>query len=111
MKASVNSVAVFAPNWLGDSVMALPAIADIRRGIGDARLTIVSRAGVAPFFRLVPGIDRIVTVEKGVGRDFDAIVLLPNSFHSALTAWRAGIPQRWGYRSDWRSPLLTKAIA
>ena len=41
---------------------------------------------------------------------FDAAVLLPNSFHTALTAWRAGIPERWGFRTDWRRPLLTRAI-
>ena len=23
---------------------------------------------------------------------------------------RAGIPERWGYRSDWRAPLLTRAV-
>jgi len=106
----VNSVAVYAPNWLGDSVMALPAIADVRRGIGGATLTIVSRAGVAPFFQLVPGVDRVMPIEGGVGSDVDAVILLPNSFHSALTAWRAGVPERWGYRTDWRGPLLTKGI-
>jgi heptosyltransferase-2 len=37
-------------------------------------------------------------------------ILLPNSFQSALAAWRAGIAERWGYRTDWRRALLTRAI-
>ena len=41
---------------------------------------------------------------------FDAAILLPNSFQVALTAWRAKVPERWGYRTDWRGPLLTRAI-
>jgi heptosyltransferase II len=41
---------------------------------------------------------------------FDTAILLPNSFHAALTAWRADVPERWGYRSDWRRALLTRAI-
>jgi heptosyltransferase-2 len=45
------------------------------------------------------------------GRGFDAALLFPNSFHAALIAFRAGIPERWGYRTGWRSTLLTRAIA
>ena len=35
-------------------------------------------------------------------------VLLPNSFGSALAAWQAGMPERWGYATDGRGPLLTR---
>jgi heptosyltransferase-2 len=38
-------------------------------------------------------------------------VLLPNSFAAALIAKRAGIPERWGFATDWRGGMLTKAIA
>src|SRR6185295_17822657 len=55
---------VFAPNWLGDAVMALPAIADVRRAAPDASLTIAARQGIAPLFSLVPGIDDVLVLEK-----------------------------------------------
>src|SRR4029079_12809410 len=42
---------------------------------------------------------------------FDTAILLPNSFFSALSVYRAGIPERWGYRADWRGALLTRAVA
>src|SRR5437667_5943812 len=103
--------------------MALPAIADLRRALPDASLTIAARPAIAPLFTMVPGIDDVVVLEKR-GREsfsrerhendsrprFDVAVLFPNSFYTALTAWRAGIPDRWGYRTDWRRPLLTRAI-
>ena len=123
MKATVARFVVFAPNWLGDAVMALPAIADVRRALPDASLTVAARPAIAPLFSLVPGIDDVLVLEKrgresfswkGREKDsrplFDTAVLLPNSFHAALTAWRAGVPERWGYRTDWRRPLLTRAI-
>src|SRR5262249_16840161 len=44
-------------------------------------------------------------------RQFDAAILLPNSFQAAWAAWRAGIPERWGYRTDWRRLLLTRTVA
>jgi heptosyltransferase-2 len=40
---------------------------------------------------------------------YDLAVLLPNSFGSALLAAVAGVPERWGYATDRRGFLLTRA--
>jgi heptosyltransferase-2 len=109
----VERLVIVGPNWLGDAVMALPAIADVRRGRPDASLTVAARASIAPLFSLVPGIDDVVVIPpRGAAplSGHDVAVLLPNSFHSALTAARAGVRERWGYRTDWRGVLLTRAI-
>jgi heptosyltransferase-2 len=111
MNATVTRLVVFAPNWLGDAVMSIPAIEDIRRGAPDASLTIAARSAIAPVFSLVPGIDHFVGPRDLRSQKFDAAVLLPNSFHAALVARRADIPERWGYRTDWRGWLLTRAVA
>lgn len=113
---------VVAPNWLGDAVMALPAIADLRRGMPDASVAIAARPAIAPLFSLVPGVRDLVVLERRGANwadglqplragSFDTALLLPNSFQSALTAWRAGIPERWGYRAQGRAVLLTRSIA
>jgi heptosyltransferase-2 len=111
----MNRLVILAPNWLGDAVMALPAIADVRRQWPDARITMAARPSIAPLFRLAPGVDDIVDLEQlnGVTRgdsEFDTALLLPNSFRSALLVKRAGIPERWGYRTQWRTALLTRGI-
>jgi heptosyltransferase-2 len=106
-------VLIVAPNWLGDAVMALPAIRDVRRHFSGESLTIAARQSVATLFRAVPGVDRIVMLDakKSVARlSADIGILLPNSFRSALLLRQAGVKERWGYRSDFRSLLLTKAI-
>ena len=121
-------VLVHAPNWLGDMVMALPAIASIRRHFPSDTLAVAAPASLAPLFSAVPGVDLVVPLEgaEAGGKSrrwvwraqarviasgrFDVVILLPNSFHAAWVAKRAGVPERWGYRADLRGWLLTKAI-
>jgi heptosyltransferase-2 len=113
MKLIVSRVVVFAPNWLGDAVMALPAIADVGRALPAGALTIAARPTIAPLFGLLPAIgDVVLLTKKGpeTRSPLSTAILMPNSFQSALLAWRAGIAERWGYRTDWRRPLLTRAI-
>jgi heptosyltransferase-2 len=105
---------VFAPNWLGDAVMALPALTDLRARLPEASIDVAARLPVAPLFTMVPSIDTVVTLDRHIDRlrrgQYDAALLLTNSFHSARVVWRAGIPERWGYRRDFRTLLLTKSV-
>lgn len=119
-----GEVLVLAPNWLGDAVLALPAIADVRRAFPDARLAVAGRRSVAGLFRLVSGIDEIIALRSDARwwrraafrADVDALrrndlaILLPNSFQSAWMVQQASIAERWGYRTDVRSRLLTRAV-
>src|SRR5258708_24804917 len=110
----VKRMVIVAPNWLGDAVMALPAIADLRRAMPDAAITVAARPAIAPLFSLVPDVDDDMgasVTDNPNDAPYDAALLLPNSFHSAWTAYRAHIPERWGYRTDWRGRLLSRAVA
>jgi len=125
MSASPARLVVLAPNWLGDAVMALPALADLRRAHPEAHLTVAGRGSVASLFAMVPGVDAVLTLPGRGGiaalrtwRDdaatlaggrFDRAVLFPNSFASAWIASRAAIPERWGLATDLRARLLTRA--
>ncbi len=118
---------VLAPNWLGDAVMALPAYADIRRHFSAAHVAVAARPGVAPMFTMVDGVDEVITLPGGGGwrawtegaKDIDALtagsfdtaILFPNSYGAARIADKAGIRDRWGYATDSRARLLTRAIA
>jgi heptosyltransferase-2 len=115
----ITRLVVRTPNPLGDAVLALPAIAAVRRAFADASLAIAAPGSLAPMFDEDTSArqDELVTLaDKGDvaalrnGR-FDAILLLPNSFRSAWVARRAGIAERWGYSGALRGPLLTRRIA
>ncbi len=107
------SIVILAPNWLGDAMFALPAIRDVRRHFAGRPLTVAARASIAPVFRAVPGIDHIKVLERKKEAsqiEADIGILFPNSFRSAWILKRAGVKERWGYGSDFRSLLLTKAV-
>jgi heptosyltransferase-2 len=109
-----------APNWLGDAVMALPALESLRAALPAAHITIAATGSIAPMFEedtsaapdavLTIGDRRREAAVLAAGR-FEAALLLPNSFRTAWDARRAGIGERWGVAANLRSVLLTRAIA
>ena len=118
-QSASKRVIVFAPNWLGDAVMALPAIDDVRRHAAGASISVAARPSIAPLFALVPGIGEVVVVDRrgrgwreGVRQlregSFDAALLLPNSLKSAVTRG-ARIPER-GATARRDAPVLTRAV-
>jgi heptosyltransferase-2 len=122
----MKRLVILSPNWLGDAVMALPAIADVRRAAPEASITVAARPAIAPLFDVVPEVNQTIVLSKPAaihdvagwraagdelgGNRFDAALLFPNSMHAAILVSRAGIPERWGYRTGWRGGLLTRAI-
>jgi heptosyltransferase-2 len=119
-------VLVVAPNWLGDAVMSLPALADVRRAHPQGRLTVAARPSVAPLFGMVPGVDQTIETrwrgsltdrqplndyaQRLLSEHIDVAILFPNSFASAWALRRARVTERWGYAADLRRPLLTRAV-
>ncbi len=117
---------VRATNWVGDVVMSLPAVRALRASDPNGTLAILARPWVAELYRLLPEVDEVVADDAngsdadsnargrlaGVIRAarFDRAVILPTSFESAWTLARAGVPERIGYRGEWRGLLLTSAV-
>jgi heptosyltransferase II len=115
-----------ATNWIGDAIMALPALHAIRAKFPDTHIAIVARPYVADIYRNQGVCDELIPYDPQAkhlgwrGREllarelralkFDTALLLQNAFDAAWLAWRAGIPQRIGYARDARSLLLTHAI-
>lgn len=115
-----------ATNWVGDVVISLPALRALRAHHRRDRLAVLARPWVAELYRLLPEVDEVLVEEPG-GRHagaegrrrlaaelkekaFDRAILLPRSFTTAFTAFRAGIRERWGYRGELRSPFLTHPV-
>ncbi|HVQ12260.1 MAG TPA: lipopolysaccharide heptosyltransferase II [Vicinamibacterales bacterium] len=126
MTMEVERLLVVSPNWLGDAIMALPAIGDLRRHFPRSRLLVAARKSVAGLFAMTPIADEVVVlewagrlwsrasrradVEKLRSAHADLGVVLPNSFASAWLIKSAGIRERWGYAADLRDRLLSRAV-
>lgn len=118
-------ILVRGANWIGDAVMSIPALRELRRIFPDSQITLHTRSWADGLFGNVDFIDELVTFDKHRWpikdvydnsqflRDdkFDLAILLPNSFESALTSYLTRIPRRIGYNKDVRGLLLTDPVA
>lgn len=108
-----------SPNWLGDAVMAIPAVRAFKLGRPDARVSVLCPQKLAGLWQRVGDVDEVIGIEPGEsifatagklrGR-FEAAVLLPHSLRSALEVWLAGIRRRVGYAGHSRSAFLDQII-
>jgi lipopolysaccharide heptosyltransferase II len=112
-------IAVRLPNWLGDTVMAVPALAAVRAAWPQARVlaagpwaSLLAQQGLAnvlvDYSRAWRGRLRAADTVSAFGPEL--AILLPNSFESALAAWYWGARRRVGFASGGRSTLLTDAV-
>lgn len=113
-------ILVRAPSWVGDVVMATPALRALRSAHPRAEITLEGRPFLAGLVRGLPSVD-VFLPDAGRGtlararelrqRRFDWAVLLPDSTRAALGPCLARIPLRAGYaREPLRRALLTLAL-
>jgi heptosyltransferase II len=107
------------PNWLGDTVLALPTFRALRGAVPGAELwclgpwvgpVLETEAGVAR--RLAPPgrvAARLAQARRLRRARFDLALILPNSFETALAGWLSGARWRVGY-GEGRRRLLTHAL-
>lgn len=119
-------ILVRANNWIGDVVIATPALRALRQAFPNAQISVLAKPWVLPLLRHHPAIDRLLLFDAG-GRHrgargivrlmgdlrrepFDGAVLLQRAFQAALLACGARIPVRAGLTTDGRALLLTHRV-
>ena len=114
-----ETLIVRLPNWLGDTVMAVPTLRALRAARPQARIV-----AVGPWSGLLAQdtlVDTVVVYPRALGARVrladtarglraDVAILLPNSLESALAAWYWGARRRIGFAVGGRSWLLTDRI-
>ncbi|HIP07066.1 MAG TPA: lipopolysaccharide heptosyltransferase II [Mariprofundaceae bacterium] len=102
-----KQIVLMPPNWLGDVVLAQPALRAITTQHKDAKTLVFGRGWLPellPFLNLEHASVQFVSE---LPKKSDAVFLFPNSLRSAWQAWKSGAKQRIGFRKDGRSLLLT----
>lgn len=117
-------IVVRGTNWVGDAVMTIPALHELRRIFPDAQITLSTLNWAKGIFQDIDFVDEILGFDREKSsfktvlsqakvwreKKFDLAVIFPNSFESALLAKLGKVPKRFGYAKDGRSFLLTNPI-
>lgn len=119
----IKRVVVRGTNWVGDSVMTVPALRALRRVLPEAEITLVVRPSAKGIFADADFVDEVLIydrrnvwsvwaqVREWRKRQFDLAVLFQNAFEAALIPFLAGVPIRLGYATESRQALLTHPLA
>ena len=121
---NIKRVVVRGTNWVGDAVMTIPALRELRRVLPEARITLCTRSWSRGIFADADFIDDILTYDKRGGavkslldqskewrrNTFDLAVLFQNAFEAALLAALGRARYRVGYATDGRRMLLTHPL-
>lgn len=120
-----SRIVVRGTNWLGDTIISLPAAKELRRIFSSSMITFWAPASLASLVQCAGIADDVISFDRNSGgpvtrpfrmrsvlaaERFDMAVLFQNAFESAFTAWLARIGIRAGYPTDLRGPLLNLKV-
>ncbi len=124
MSSDPKHILVFLPNWLGDAVMATPALRALRHRFPGATITATGTGATCQVLDGLPAINHFVPLPQrpgflasfGLGRTLrqskpDLAVVFPNSPRAAWLAWLSGATQRIGFARGGRGILFTQSLA
>ncbi|MCK4249486.1 MAG: glycosyltransferase, partial [Candidatus Omnitrophica bacterium] len=125
VNSSLN-ILVIKLSALGDVILSIPSIRALREHFPQARISLLTDENGSHIVKGCPYLDEVVIYHKHSGPNkwreifrlarilskgwFDISVDLQNNKISHLTAWLAGVRQRYGYKKGITSKLLTTAL-
>ena len=117
-----NRVLIVGPSWVGDMVMAQSLFKLLCRNNENVEITVLAPTWSLALLGRMPEVSHSIESPFAHGElkilqrrkfarqlkgRFDTAIILPNSFKSALIPFFAAIPQRIGWRGEYRNSLLT----
>jgi lipopolysaccharide heptosyltransferase II len=130
--ANIRSLLIIQLDHLGDAILSLGLIREIKAASPHIRLEVLCSPWTAPLFSTLPEVDRIHVSRQNRFRRpaprllwlwdllawssrlrrhrFDAAIDIRGELPHALLMWLAGIPHRIGHRAGGGEFLLTAAI-
>lgn len=121
----MNRIGVFLPNWIGDAVMATPALRALRNHHPDSEIVGIHRPYIAEVLAGLDLLDRSILHDRhsklperrGLEftrilkqADFDLILLFTNSLRTGWLAWLSGARRRIGYSNEGRGWMLSDPL-
>lgn len=123
LPADLGRVLLCLPNWLGDIVMARPAVQAMAEALPEAVFVAQAPRPFLPLAAALPGVHQVLPAPSGRGlgellaararlkaQRFDAAVVFARGHRAALAPWLARIPARVGFGARGKGPLFTHAV-
>ncbi len=120
-----QNIVVRGTNWVGDTIISLPALCEVRRIFPEASVSVWVPKSLGNLVSATGVPDSVITFDKRDGgsirrsftmaarlrrRRFDAAFLFQNAFESAFTSWLAAVPVRAGFPTDMRGAMLNVRV-
>lgn len=116
-----EAVLVCGVNWVGDSIMTMPALQAFRRAHPNAYITLLIKPPLTQLWKLHPVPNEILPLHSGFWgtlktarlirqRRYPRAFVLPHSFRSALVPFLSGVRERWGMPGHWRGAMMTRVL-
>jgi heptosyltransferase-2 len=117
-RESIKNILVRGTNWVGDSIITIPALRELRRIFPNARISLLVKPWVSGIFEDLECVDEIISYEKGLwqkikrlqDKNFDLVVLFQNAFEAAVIAFGSKARIRVGFPTEFRGFLLTHPL-
>ena len=109
MEKERKEIIIRMPNWIGDCIMAIPALKALSK---QYSLTLAGKPWLAELFRGQTFFNRIIPFRSFLSKlpSAEVGILFTNSFSSAFNFFISGVKKRIGYSTDLRKPLLTDPL-
>jgi heptosyltransferase-2 len=120
-------ILVRLPNWLGDMVMAVGFLDQLRHTYPDASISVIAKKGIHTLLPFFPPLEHVFVFHKpdhkgahGAWRfgrsirrteSFDLFFSLPDSFSAGLMGLATGATARVGFSKEGRGVFFTKTYA
>ncbi|MDD3883479.1 MAG: lipopolysaccharide heptosyltransferase II [Gallionella sp.] len=121
----MHNLLVIAPSWVGDCMLMQPMLMRLKQRHPGCRIDVFAPPWTEKLLRLLPEVDQVITNPFPHGKlllgqrywlgkqlregHYDQVIVLPNSFKSALVPFFGRIPLRTGFVGEMRRGLLNDA--
>lgn len=132
-KGEKERILVLRYRFIGDTILTVPFLRNLRRARPDAHIAWMVAPGTADVVRGIPYVDELIFwdpvtrhadsrgthrtpgdklafIRELRRRNFDTAYVLKRSLSSALIAWLSGARKRVGFDTEGRGALLTRRV-
>jgi len=119
---SAKKILIIGPAWIGDMIMAQTLFKLLKQQNTNTTIDVAAPAWTMPLLERMPEVETAITIPIKHGelnlikryqlgkslraQAYDQVIVLPNSFKSALIPFWARIPKRTGWRGESRYGVL-----